>query len=158
MPISEAKPCPPAGISWLAFAGANTWLHGDEPPAPAGNGILTAEEVTGLDLSGTELVVLSACQTGLGKVESGEGVFGFRRSFVLAGARTVVLTLWEIPDNPTRELMEHFYLLVHDGRPRAEALREAKLRLRARYPDDASWAAFICQGDPDPLPNTTSNP
>jgi len=142
----------------LAFAGANTWLHGDEPPAPAGNGILTAEEVTGLDLSGTELVVLSACQTGLGKVESGEGVFGFRRSFVLAGARTVVLTLWEIPDNPTRELMEHFYLLVHDGRPRAEALREAKLRLRARYPDDASWAAFICQGDPDPLPNTTSNP
>ena len=85
----------------LAFAGANTWLHGDEPPAPAGNGILTAEEVTGLDLDGTELVVLSACQTGLGKVESGEGVFGFRRSFVLAGARTAVLSLWEVPDIPT---------------------------------------------------------
>jgi CHAT domain-containing protein/Flp pilus assembly protein TadD len=142
----------------LAFAGANTWLHGDEPPAPAGNGILTAEEVTGLDLSGTELVVLSACQTGLGNIEPGEGVYGFRRSFVLAGARTVILSLWQVPDNPTRELMEDFYLLLQDHRPRAEALREAKLRLRTRYPDDASWAAFICQGDPGPLPNTTGNP
>jgi CHAT domain-containing protein/tetratricopeptide (TPR) repeat protein len=141
----------------LAFAGANTWLRGDEPPAGAGNGILTAEEVTGLDLGGTELVVLSACQTGLGKVEPGEGVFGFRRSFVLAGARTVVLSLWEVPDNPTRELMEDFYLLLQ-ARPRAEALRAAKLRLRARYPDTASWAAFICQGDPGPLPEMTSNP
>lgn len=143
--------CNPLLRAGLAFAGANTWLHGDEPPAPAGNGILTAEEVTGLDLSGTELVVLSACQTGLGKVESGEGVFGFRRSFVLAGARTVVLSLWEVPDIPTRELMEDFYLLMHDGHPRAEALREAKLRLRARYPDATSWASFICQGDPGPL-------
>jgi CHAT domain-containing protein/Flp pilus assembly protein TadD len=140
----------------LAFAGANTWLHEDQPPAAAGNGVLTAEEVTGLDLTGTELVVLSACQTGLGKVEPGEGVFGFRRSFVLAGARAVVLSLWQVPDNPTLELMEDFYQLLHDGHPQAEALRQAKLHLRARYPDDASWAAFISQGDPGPLTGTVS--
>ena len=114
------------------------------------DGVLTAEEVTGLDLDGTELVVLSACQTGLGTVEPGEGVFGFRRSFVLAGARTVILSLWQVPDDPTRELMDDLYRLLRDGRPRAEALREAKLCLRTRYPDAASWAAFICQGDPGP--------
>jgi CHAT domain-containing protein/tetratricopeptide (TPR) repeat protein len=134
----------------LALAGANTWLHGDVPPAAAGNGILTAEEVTGLDLSGTELVVLSACETGLGEVEPGEGVFGFRRSFVLAGARTVVLSLWKVADEQTRELMEDFYRLLQDGYPRAEALREAQLHLRARHPSASSWAAFICQGDDGP--------
>jgi CHAT domain-containing protein len=107
--------------------------------------------VTGLDLSGTELVVLSACETRLGEVEPGEGVFGFRRSFVLAGARTLVLSLWKVPDEQTRALMEDFYRLLQSGRSRAEALREAQRRLRVRHPSAYSWAAFICQGDYSPL-------
>ncbi|MFF0372467.1 CHAT domain-containing protein [Micromonospora sp. NPDC005087] len=133
--------------SALAMAGANTWLGGGEPPDGAGNGILTALEVTGLDLDGTELVVLSACDTGLGEVEPGEGVFGLRRCFVLAGARTLVMSLWKVPDEQTAQLMADFYQLLRDGLPRAEALRQAQLRTRERHPDPRYWAAFVCQGD-----------
>ena len=74
--------------SGLALAGANTWLKGATPPESAEDGLLTAEDVSGLDLLSTELVVLSACETGLGQIQVGEGVFGLRRAFVLAGART----------------------------------------------------------------------
>src|SRR5262249_35670423 len=110
-----------------------------------------AEDVTSLDLLATELVVLSACETGLGQVHVGEGVFGLRRAFVLAGAKTLVMSLWKVPDEPTRELMKDFYgrLLAGDGR--AKALRQAQLALRAKYPGPYYWGAFICQGDPSPL-------
>jgi CHAT domain-containing protein len=137
--------------SGLALAGANTWCRGGAPPEGAEDGILTAEDVTGLDLTGTEMVVLSACETGLGEVRTGEGVFGLRRAFVLAGARTIVMSLWKVPDQQTQELMEDFYRRVLGGQPRAEALRAAQLALKARYPDPLYWGAFICQGDPGPL-------
>jgi CHAT domain len=94
--------------SGLALAGANTWLKAGNVPDEAENGPLTAEDVTGLDLLATELVVLSACETGLGQVHVCEGVFGLRRAFVLAGAKTLVMSLWKVPDEPTRELMESF--------------------------------------------------
>lgn len=84
-------------------------------PEEAEDGLLTAEDVTGIDLLATELVVLSACETGLGEVQAGEGVFGLRRSFVLAGARTLVMSLWKVPDEQTRELMEDFYQRLLDG-------------------------------------------
>ena len=137
--------------SGLALAGANTWCRGGAPPEGAEDGILTAEDVTGLDLTGTEMVVLSACETGLGEVRTGEGVFGLRRAFVLAGARTIVMSLWKVPDQQTQELMEDFYRRVLGGQPRAAALRAAQLALKARYPDPLYWGAFICQGDPGPL-------
>jgi CHAT domain-containing protein len=137
--------------SGLALAGANTWCRGGTPPEGAEDGILTAEDVSGLDLGGTEMVVLSACETGLGEVRTGEGVFGLRRAFVLAGARTLVMSLWKVPDEQTQELMEDFYRRVLQGQPRAEALRDAQLALKARYPDPLYWGAFICQGDPRPL-------
>jgi len=137
--------------SGLAQAGANTWLKAGNPPEEAEDGLLTAEDVTGLDLLATELVVLSSCETGLGQVHVGEGVFGLRRAFVVAGAKTLVMSLWKVPDEQTRELMDDFYCRLLAGRGRADALREAQLALKAKYPDPFYWGAFICQGDPSAL-------
>ena len=137
--------------SGLALAGANTWLQGMPLPAEAEDGILTAEDVSGLDLLGTKLVVLSACETGLGEVQVGEGVFGLRRAFVMAGAKTLIMSLWKVPDRQTQELMEDFYQRILAGEARAEALRQAQLAMKAKYPEPLYWGAFICQGDPGPL-------
>jgi CHAT domain-containing protein len=100
------------------------------------------------------LVVLSACETGLGEIHVGEGVFDLRRAFVLAGAKTLVMSLWKVLDEQTRELMEDFYRRILQGEPRAEALRQAQLAMKEKYTDPFSWGAFICQGDPSPLPFT----
>ncbi len=117
--------------SGLVLSGANVWLAGGTPPAEAEDGLLTAEDVACLDLAGTELVVLSACETGLGEIRRGEGVLGLRRAFVLAGARTVVMSLWKVPDLATAVLMERFYdNLLRRRMPRSEGLREAQLFLR----------------------------
>ena len=138
--------------SGLALAGAN-WKHkGFTPPPEAEDGLLTAEDVSGLDVLATELVVLSACETGLGEIHVGEGVFGLRRAFVPAGAKTLVMSLWKVPDEATRELMEDFYHRILRGEGRAEALRQAQLEMKQKYTDPYYWGAFICQGDPSPLP------
>jgi CHAT domain-containing protein len=137
--------------SGLALAGANTFLKAESLPLEAEDGLITAEDVSGLDLLGTELVVLSACETGLGEVRVGEGVFGLRRAFVLAGARTLVMSLWKVPDDPSADLMRAFYENLRAGMGRAEALRKAQLALAKVYPPPWFWGAFICQGDPGPL-------
>jgi CHAT domain-containing protein len=146
--------------SGLLLAGYNTWLACGPLPEEAGNGMLTAEDATGLDLLDTELVVLSACETGLGQVHVGEGVFGLRRAFVLAGAKTLVMSLCDPPgarpDQQTQELMVDFYQRILAGELRAEALRQAQLALKARHPDPLYWGAFICQGDPFPLSGSPS--
>ena len=142
--------------SGLALAGVNTWLQGKPCPPDAEDGLLTAEDVTGLDLLDTELVVLSACETGLGDVRIGEGVMGLRRSFVLAGAKTLVMSLWKVPDQQTQELMEDFYRRLLKGQPRAEALREAQRAMKAQHPEPLYWGAFICQGELGPLSNLPS--
>jgi CHAT domain-containing protein/tetratricopeptide (TPR) repeat protein len=138
--------------SGLLLAGYNTWRGGGQPPAEAEDGMLTAEDVTGMDLLDTELVVLSACETGLGEIHVGEGVFGLRRAFVLAGAKTLVMSLWKVPDEVTTGLMVDFYQRILGGEPRGEALRQAQLGVKARYPHPFYWGAFVCQGDPSPLP------
>jgi CHAT domain-containing protein len=137
--------------SGLALVGANTWLKGGSLPEEAEDGILMAEDVTGMDLLATELAVLSACQTGLGEVHSGEGVYGLRRAFVVAGAKTLVMSLWKVPDEQTRELMEDFYRRLLRGTPRVEALRKAQLEMKNKHADPFYWGAFICQGDAGPL-------
>jgi CHAT domain-containing protein len=137
--------------SGVALAGVNSWLKGGSPPAEAEDGLLTAEDVSALNLLDTEMVVLSACETGLGAIHVGEGVFGLRRAFVLAGARTLVMSLWKVPDQQTQELMQMFYRHILHGQSRADALRQAQLALKARCPDPLYWGAFICQGDPGPL-------
>ncbi len=93
----------------------------------ANDGVLTAEEVKNLDLWGTEVVTLSACETGLGDVQNGEGVFGLRRALVLAGARTQVMSLWKVDDRATSDLMVSWYEQLNRGVPRAEAMRAVQL-------------------------------
>jgi CHAT domain-containing protein/tetratricopeptide (TPR) repeat protein len=136
----------------LALAGVNTWVREGTLPEEAEDGILTAEDVSGLNLLATELVVLSACETGLGEVKTGEGVFGLQRAFTLAGAKTLVMSLWAVDDETTRELMEDFYQRLHNGEGRAAALHNAQQALRKKHPHAYYWGAFICQGNPDPLP------
>jgi CHAT domain-containing protein len=129
--LLDAEPADPLMRSGLAFAGANTWLRGGSPPVEVDDGVLTAEDVFALDLRGTELVVLSACETGLGKVQAGEGVFGLRQAFIVAGAHTLVLSLWKVPDVASAFLMEQFYDgLVRRGLERHAALREAQRATR----------------------------
>ena len=142
--------------SGLALAGANTWAQDGSLPSEAEDGILTAEDVTGLDLLDTELVVLSACETGLGEVHLGEGVFGLRRAFTVAGTKTLVMSLWKVPDRETRDLMTLFYEALLRGKPRTDALREAQLQMRKRHPQPFYWGAFICQGEAGPL-RTSAN-
>ena len=114
---------------------------------------MNAEDIAALDLAGNKLTVLSACETGLGVVGIGEGVLGLRSSFPIAGAETLVASLWSVDDVSTKELMCEFYdnlLKRHMGR--AEALHEAQQTVRKNYPDDPYyWAAFVCQGAIGPL-------
>jgi CHAT domain-containing protein/Tfp pilus assembly protein PilF len=127
--------------SGLVLAGANE--HKDED-----NGILTALEVTGLNLWGTELVVLSACDTGVGEVKNGDGVHGLRRALVLAGSESQVMSLWAVSDKATRELMVAYYRRLQQGEGRGEALRQVQLemlkRVNRRHP--YYWASFIQSG------------
>ena len=111
--------------SGLVLAGANTWLAGGTLPVAAEDGVITSLDVIGLDLAGTALVVLSACETGLGVMEAGEGVLGLRRAFLLAGASTVVVSLWKVADQATTTLMDEFYrrLLIGEFEPVPCAMR-----------------------------------
>jgi CHAT domain-containing protein len=126
--------------SGLALAGAqrtiSAWTAGTAPP-PENDGILTAAEATRLDLTGTQLVVLSACETALGEVTRGEGVLGLKRGFAVAGAENLLMTLWEIDDKDTAALMGAFYDRVLSGEHPADALhaaqREALVRLRKEH-------------------------
>jgi tetratricopeptide (TPR) repeat protein len=138
--------------SGLALAGANASSDGRALPPEAEDGVLTADDLTGMDLVGTALVVLSACETGLGRVHVGEGVFGLRRAVALAGAETLVMSLWRVPDEESCELMVDFHRRLKAGSDRAQALRAAQLALRERRPDPFYWGAFVCEGNPGPMP------
>jgi CHAT domain-containing protein len=140
----------PLRLSGLAFAGANGRA---DAPDGANDGVLTAGEVAGLDLEGTQIVTLSACESGLGIPVSGEGVLGLERAFHAAGARAVIMSLWAVDDRAARAWMTDFYqALWHDGRDAAEATRAASraalLRLRAAHgaTHPGEWAMFISSG------------
>ena len=138
-------------LSGLALAGANhrAAAKGDEE-----DGILTAEEVASLNLSGVEWAVLSACDTGLGEIKAGEGVFGLRRAFQIAGAHTVIMSLWPVEDRAAGTWMRALY----EGRlvrklDTANAIREASLtvlhqrRARGQSTHPFYWAGFVASGD-----------
>ncbi len=116
--------------SALAFAGANTWLQGKTLSHEAGKGLVFAQDVAALDLWATELAVLSACQTGIGDIKIGEGVFGLRRAFAVAGAKTLVMSLWSVPDRATALLMQRFFTNLRQGLGRADALQDAQNYIR----------------------------
>jgi tetratricopeptide (TPR) repeat protein len=138
--------------SGLFFAGADRVLGGDPPLADVDNGVLTAYEATTLNLQGTELVVLSACETGLGQTQAGEGVFGLRRALQEAGAESVLMSMWSVPDKETQELMSLFYENWLSGMEKPEALRHAQMtereQVEKRYVKDLPyyWGAFVLVG------------
>ena len=139
-----------AGIL-LAGARARAADGSDIGNRDPGNSLVTALELAGLDLWGTELVVLSACDTGRGDVRLGQGVYGLRRALIVAGAESVVMSLWKVNDESTSELMEEYYRKLLEGKGRSAALQEAMRAFRARKPHPYYWAPFIALGRDAPL-------
>ena len=131
--------------SGLFFAGANTALNPEQRkyiPEGVDDGILTAKEISRMDFKGLDLVVLSACNTGLGEVTS-EGVFGLQRGFKKAGAQTIIMSLWNVNDKPTRDLMTEFYRNLVAGKTKREAFISAQDKIRQKYIHPKMWAGFI---------------
>jgi len=110
------------------------------------NGILTAYEASLMDLEGTEMVILSACETGLGDVKAGEGVYGLQRSFQVAGAESIVMSLWKVSDDATQKLMTAFYKYYLELNDKVAAFKKAQLELKAEYPQPYFWGAFVMIG------------
>lgn len=139
--------------SGIVLAGANA-LGEEASIGDLDDGWVTAEEIALMNLRGTDLVVLSACESGLGDVKTGEGVFGLRRAFLYAGAQTLVTSLFKVPDDETRQMMQRFYGSLGAGKGKLEALHEAQLEMiqRRRQEHGAShpffWASFVLAGDP----------
>lgn len=134
--------------SGLALAGFNARRSGRE------DGVLTALEASALNLSGTQLVVLSACETGLGAIANGDGVYGLRRAFAIAGAESQLMSLWQVSDFGTQSLMAQYYEKLTAGMGRSEALHSAQLgmiRAGGQYSHPFYWSAFILAGNWQPL-------
>ena len=153
--LAVANPSPlsedPLLRSGIVLAGAN---HPDADPNDDGH--LTAAEITGMDLRQTELVTLSACETGLGSVRSGEGVYGLQRALTVAGSRSTLLSLWKVDDEATAAFMAEFYRRLMAGEGRSDALRNTQAAFRTHsneeYRDVYMWGAFQLTGDWRPLP------
>ena len=133
--------------SGLLMSGANHILEDEELPDNVEDGILTAKEIADIDLRGLNLVVLSACQTGLGDISQGEGVFGLQRGFKKAGANSILMSLWEVNDEATQILMTQFYKNLVSGQSKRQSLHFAQKYLReynnGRFNEPKYWAAFI---------------
>lgn len=138
--------------SGIVLAGANTSLTSGSTASSVG--VFTAEKIMNLDLRGTDLVVLSACNTGIGEVENGQGVYGLQYAFNHAGAKSIIMSMWSVPDLETRELMVAFYFNIAAGQDRAQALRNAMLKelgvvkKRHNTSNPIYWGAFVLMGDP----------
>jgi len=133
--------------SGIALAGFNPRQSGNE------DGVLTALETAGLNLRGTKLVVLSACETGLGDITNGEGVYGLRRALAIAGAESQVISLWKVSDEGTKDLMVSYYQRLLNNVGRSDALRQTQLEMLSNptYQHPFYWAAFIPSGDWTPM-------
>ena len=149
--VNNAGRADPMLRSGLLFSGANRAWQGKRKIEGVEDGILTAKEIAGLNFSKLDLIVLSACQTGLGDVESNEGVYGLQRAFKLAGAKTIIMSLWEVDDIATTLLMKSFYDGYLNGETKDVAFRNATNTVRnytdkngnKLYESPYYWAAFI---------------
>ena len=146
--VSSPRVVESATLAGLVLAGANQQVspHGED-------GVLTALEISAMDLTGTKLVVLSACDTGLGEAAPGDGISGLRRAFSLAGAETLVTSLWRVDDTLAPDFMADYYKALRSGRGRGAAMRDVQL-VWLRHPDMAHprfWASFLVSGDPAAL-------
>ena len=132
--------------SGLLLTGANKTLKGETSSGE--NGLLSAAEASLLDLRETELVVLSACETGKGEVNNSEGVYGLRKAFSDAGAQNIIMSLWKVDDNVTQEFMSRFYeFWLNDKTSIREAFNKTQLEIKAKYPQPYYWGAFILVGE-----------
>ena len=140
----------PMLLSGLALTGVSSYFKNPEQyTEEIEDGLLTAYEATTLNLDSTELVVLSACVSGRGKVSQGEGVYGLQRGFQVAGAKSILMSLWNVEDEATQELMTLFYKnWLTKKQSKREAFRQAQLDLKAKYPNEPfKWGAFVMVGE-----------
>lgn len=126
----------------MILAGGNYAWAGNKPVEGVEDGIVTAYEISQLNLSNTELLVLSACETGLGDVKGSEGVFGLQRAFKMAGVKKMIVSLWQVPDKETAELMISFYSNWFKGKTIKDAFAQAQAEMRKKY-SPFYWAAFV---------------
>lgn len=129
--------------SLIALAGANEWLLGNELSEKQIPGFITALDFGKLNLTGTKLVVLSACETGLGDIQTSAGVIGLRLGIKISGAASLITTLWKIPDMHTSILIKHFYKELANGKDKVSALRIAQLKVKETYENPLFWGGFI---------------
>ncbi len=143
---AQENPLLRAGLMLAGAEAAATGLENNLSLASKENGVWTAYEIMNQNLEGTELAVMSACETGLGDVKAGEGVYGLQRAFQVAGVDALVMSLWRVSDEATQALMTQFYKNILTATSKEEAFRKAQVMLKEKYPDPYFWGAFVLVG------------
>jgi CHAT domain-containing protein len=133
--------------SGLMLTGASEAAQENAGLDSTSNGIITSYEAMNLDLKGTSLVVLSACETGLGEIKAGEGVYGLQRAFLVAGAEAIIMSLWKVNDEATQQLMNNFYTNWIKTGDKQKAFKQAQLQLMTKYKEPYYWGAFVMMED-----------